>query len=75
MWRENDIRSYGGGIKRIIHRDAGPLTFDYSAFAVDGRPDLGMVVYNPATPPDVEQVRALVLAGARSEPPDMSFPG
>jgi len=33
---------------------------EYSAFAVDGRPDLQMVVYNPATPLDREQIRSLI---------------
>ena len=35
---------------------------EYSAFAVDGRPDLAMVVYNPATPEDAERIRALIAA-------------
>jgi len=60
MWRANDVRSYGGGVKRIRHPVAGPIGFEFSAFAVDGRPDLGMVVYNPATPDDVERVRKLL---------------
>ena len=28
--------------------------------AVDGRPDLQMIVYNPATPADQEQIRSLI---------------
>jgi len=36
------------------------VTFEYSAFAVDGRPDLAMIVYNPATPEDLAAVRGLV---------------
>jgi hypothetical protein len=36
----------------------------FSAFAVDARPDLGMVVYNPATPQDAERVRTLLRANA-----------
>jgi transcriptional regulator with XRE-family HTH domain len=60
MWAEHDVRAFGEGTKRILHPDAGPLTLEYSAFAVDGRPDLGMVVFNPATPDDIERVRALI---------------
>jgi transcriptional regulator with XRE-family HTH domain len=60
MWRDNDVRSYGEGIKRLRHPIAGPIAFEYSAFAVDGRPDLGMVVYNPATPEDAERIRSLI---------------
>jgi hypothetical protein len=37
----------------------GPLAFEYSAFAVDGRPDLSMVIYNPVTPADAEKIRSL----------------
>lgn len=62
MWRANDVRSLGGGVKRLCHPLAGPLAFEYSAFSVDGRPDLGMVVYNPATAADAARVRALVEA-------------
>jgi hypothetical protein len=36
----------------------GPIAFEYSAFAVDGRPDLSMVVYNPLTPADAEKIRS-----------------
>jgi len=62
MWRDNDVRHYGDGVKRLRHPIAGAIAFEYSAFAVDGRPDLAMVVYNPATPADAEQVRALLGA-------------
>ena len=59
MWRDNDVRSHGEGVKHIRHPVLGPLAFEYSAFAVDGRPDLSMVVYNPATPADAEKIRSL----------------
>ena len=59
MWRDNDVRSHGEGVKRIRHPILGLLAFEYSAFAVDGRPDLNMVVYNPATPADAEKIRSL----------------
>jgi hypothetical protein len=35
---------------------------EFSAFAVDGRPDLGMIVYNPATPADADKIKALLKA-------------
>jgi transcriptional regulator with XRE-family HTH domain len=59
MWRDNDVRSHGEVVKHIRHAVLGPLAFEYSAFAVDGRPDLSMVVYNPATPADAEKIRSL----------------
>ncbi|MDI4235828.1 helix-turn-helix transcriptional regulator [Bradyrhizobium sp. Arg237L] len=60
LWRANDVHGYGEGVKRLRHPILGPISFEYSAFAVDGRPDLGMVVYNPATPADAERVRSLI---------------
>src|SRR5271155_129937 len=60
MWRDNDVRSHGEGVKHIRHPVLGLIAFEYSAFAVDGRPDLNMVVYNPATPADAEKIRALI---------------
>ena len=60
MWRDNDVRSYGEGAKRLRHPVAGEIAFEYSAFAVDGRPDLGLVIYNPATPADEERIRSLI---------------
>ena len=69
MWRDNDVRqSYGEGPKYIRHPIGGRIALDYSAFAVDGRPDLGMVVYNPATPADAERIRALIKSPAKPSP-------
>jgi transcriptional regulator with XRE-family HTH domain len=58
LWRDNDVRAYGEGVKHLRHPVLGPIAFEYSAFAVDGRPDLGMVVYNPATPEDAKRIKA-----------------
>jgi transcriptional regulator with XRE-family HTH domain len=56
LWHGNDVGSHTEGTKHIRHPELGPLAFEYSAFAVDGRPDLSMVVYNPASPADVERI-------------------
>lgn len=60
MWRDNDVRSYGEGTKHLRHPVAGLIGMEYSAFAVDGRPDLAMVIYSPATPADAQRIAALV---------------
>jgi transcriptional regulator with XRE-family HTH domain len=61
MWRDNDVQgAHGEAVKRIRHPVLGPLSFEYSAFAVDGRPDLSMVVYNPATRADADGIRSLI---------------
>ena len=62
MWRDNDVRSHGEGVKHIRHPVLGPIAFEYSAFAVDGRPDLSLVVYNPATPADADRIKSLMDA-------------
>jgi transcriptional regulator with XRE-family HTH domain len=59
LWRDNDVRSHGEGVKHIRHPLVGLIAFEYSAFAVDGRPDLSMVVYIPATSADAEKIRSL----------------
>jgi hypothetical protein len=68
MWRDNDVQGgHGEAVKRIRHPVLGPLSFEYSAFAVDGRPDLSMVVYNPATRSDADGIRSLIeTSGARA---------
>jgi transcriptional regulator with XRE-family HTH domain len=66
LWRDNDVRTHGEGVKHIRHPVLGPIAFEYSAFAVDGRPDLSMVVYNPATPADAEKIRSLTGSAARA---------
>lgn len=59
MWRDNDVQApHGDGVKRIRHPALGPLNFEYSAFVIDGRTDLTMVVYNPVNPDDLERIRA-----------------
>ena len=60
MWRDNDVQGHGDGVKVLHHPIAGPLSMEFSAFAIDGRPDLNMVIYNPATPADADKIRALL---------------
>jgi transcriptional regulator with XRE-family HTH domain len=66
MWRDNDVQgAHGEAIKHIRHPVLGPFAFEYSIFAVDGRTDLAMVVYNPATPADMARLGALIAAGPK----------
>jgi hypothetical protein len=62
LWQDNDVVAHGEGVKRIHHPDAGLLAMEFSSFAVEGRPELGMIVYNPATPDDAKRLRALLEA-------------
>ena len=60
MCRDKDVHSHGEGIKRLRHPTVGPLALEFSAFAVDRRPDLSMLVFNPATPEDASRILSLV---------------
>jgi hypothetical protein len=60
MWRDHDVRAAGEVVKHIRHPVLGPIAFEYSAFAVDGRPDLTMVVYNPETRADADKIGSLI---------------
>ena len=60
LWQDNDVVAHGEGVKRIHHPDAGLLAMEFSSFAVEGRPELGMIIYNPATPDDAERLRMLL---------------
>ena len=62
LWRDNDVNVHGEGVKRLRHPILGPIELEYSAFAVDGRPDLGMIVYNPVESAVAEHIRSLVAA-------------
>lgn len=66
MWRDNDVRrTYDEDAKHVRHPRVGLIALEYSSFAVDGRPDLGMVIYNPATPADAEKIRSLMKTPSR----------
>ncbi|CAN5255168.1 helix-turn-helix transcriptional regulator [soil metagenome] len=74
LWADNDVRHHGDGLKQLRHPVLGPIAFEYSAFAVDGRPDLGMIVYNPATPDDATRIDTLLHPGhASAEDPPAFF--
>ena len=60
LWQDNDVVAHGEGVKRIHHPDTGLLAMEFSSFTVEGRPELGMIVYNPATPADAERLRVLI---------------
>ncbi|WP_345815754.1 helix-turn-helix transcriptional regulator [Paraburkholderia sp. PREW-6R] len=66
MWRDNDVRTHGEAVKHIRHPVFGPFSFEYSGFSVDGRPDLTMVVYNPATSEDLAKISSAMAAAVTS---------
>ncbi len=62
IWRAGDVRGHGEGTKRLRHPEHGPIELEYSAFAVDGRPDLSMVVYQPADAANRSKIERLIEA-------------
>ena len=66
LWNDNDVGLHGEGTKRLNHAILGPIELEYSGFSVDGRPDLGLVVYNPVSGHDAERIRSLVREKQRA---------
>ena len=62
LWRANDVVGHAEGVKRIRHPKIGLIELEFSIFAVDGRPDLGMIVYNPVTSEGADRIRSLMAA-------------
>ncbi len=60
LWQDNDVVARGEGVKRIHHPEAGLLAMEFSSFAVEGRPELGLIVYNPASSADAERLHSLL---------------
>lgn len=62
MWRENDVHIAGEGSKTILHPTVGGITFEFSSFTINGRPDLKLMIYNPADFDDLEKMELLLSA-------------
>ncbi|MCD1265786.1 transcriptional regulator [Shinella sumterensis] len=60
MWDDNEIAGAREGIKRLHHPHLGSIELEFSSFAVEGRPDLNMMVYNPANAEIMARFRALI---------------
>jgi transcriptional regulator with XRE-family HTH domain len=61
LWQDNEVLGHGDGdsIKRLQHPELGPVELEYSAFSVDGRPDLGLIVYTPLDSDVAQRIKAL----------------
>jgi transcriptional regulator with XRE-family HTH domain len=69
MWREGEVPViHGEAVKHIRHPVVGAIAFEYSVFAVDGRTDLSLLVYNPATPEDARRIASLISAPSAPRP-------
>lgn len=65
FWHENDVNAPTDGVKHLEHPQLGTFDLEYSAFAVEGRPDLGLLVYNPLDAGVKARLRALIAVDER----------
>lgn len=66
FWRSNDVAGQGEGFKRMHHPQLGMIELEFSTFTVDGRPDLNMMVFNPASEASRVKIDAWVKQGKPS---------
>lgn len=64
MWRDNDVHSHTEIVKHLRHPLLGPISIEISTFAVDGRSDLSLMVFNPMTPADAKKIEAMTDSAA-----------
>lgn len=71
LWRDNEIVGHGEGVKRLRHPQLGRIELEFSTFAVEGRSDLNMMVYCPATADSARRMQAFIES--RSEKTQAAF--
>ncbi|MEP9360867.1 helix-turn-helix transcriptional regulator [Sphingomonas sp. KR3-1] len=63
LWRSNDVVGHtGDGVKRLRHPELGTIELEFSTFAVEGRPELNLMVYNPVAADVAARIRGIVAA-------------
>ncbi|WP_431273093.1 transcriptional regulator [Variovorax ureilyticus] len=63
LWADTEVVGMSEGVKRLRHPIAGIVNLEFSSFSVEGRPELGMVVFTPARPDDIRRVQTLLSGG------------
>lgn len=64
LWQDQDVADHGEGVKRIHRPGVGLVELEFTAFSVTGRPDLGLLVFNPVTEASAEKIQTLIAARA-----------
>ena len=57
MWQENDVAATAHAVKDLRHPVLGTLSFEASIFGVDGRQDLTMMLFMPASTEVAERIQ------------------
>lgn len=60
LWQSQEVSQHGEGIKQLWLPDEGVLELEYSTFAVEGKPGLSLVVFNPRQQHDRDCVGRLM---------------
>ena len=60
LWNDNEVLGSGEGVKRLHHPSLGTVDLEFSTFAVEGRSDLIMMVYNPTMPEMAERIQRAI---------------
>ncbi len=60
LWQSQEVSQHGEGIKQLWLPDEGVLELEYTTFAVEGKPGLSLVVFNPRLQRDCETVARLM---------------
>lgn len=74
LWNSNDLSvlTASAPVVQLEHPFIGALRLEYSAFAVDGRNDLILAVYNPATLNDAKRIESSLPASESMADADLS---
>lgn len=62
LWHSNDVIGAHGSFKRLHHAKLGLIELEGSIFAVDGRPELSLVVHNPVDPSVAETIAKMITS-------------
>ena len=64
MWLDSDVLGPCEGMKRLRHPVLGTIALEFTALAIEGRPDLTMLVYTALSAEDAAGIRSVAAAHA-----------
>ena len=67
-WSRQDVMRSLAGHKRIRHKVAGRMTFEFTSFAVSDQSDMKLIVYTPLAADQTTEKLDALLAGRLPEP-------
>lgn len=70
IWQDNDVSDSAHAVKNLRHLVLGTISFECSTFGMDGRQDLTMLVFLPASTDVAERITSLLEL---RDKPDRAF--